>query len=281
MRHYGTQGRRIILLHGGPGAPGYLAPLGRKLGERFRVIEPFQRRSSDEPLTVARHVADLRDIVASLSCEATAASKSPAAKESPGRQYPVLVGHSWGAMLSLAYAAEHPHTISAVVLVGCGTCTQANRQLLEQTRAQRLSPDEQLKLAELARAGDDPDSHYAALGWLLARADSYNLLPPTRDDDPLHCDARGGQETWANWRLLEAQGVYPQAFNAITAPVLMLHGHHDPHPGREIAAVLRQYVGQLEYHEFAHCGHYPWRERYARDEFFEVLTAWLTRNAGS
>ena len=274
MRHYGAKGRGIILLHGGPGAPGYLAPLGRKLGERFRVIEPFQRRRSHEPLTVTGHIADLAHTVEAFTIELSASVCSPEENR------PVLLGHSWGAMLSLAYAAAHLETISAVVLIGCGTFTQANRQLLEQTRAQRLSPDEQQKLAEPTRAGDDPDSHYAALGRLLARADSYNLLPPTRDDDPLYCDARGGQETWATWRLLKAQGVYPQAFNAITVPVLMLHGDHDPHPGREIAAVLRQYVGQLEYHEFAHCGHYPWRERYARDEFFEVLTAWLTRNAG-
>ena len=53
----------LLLLHGGPGAPGYMAPVARELSDAFRIIEPLQRGSGEEPLTVARHIADLHDLI--------------------------------------------------------------------------------------------------------------------------------------------------------------------------------------------------------------------------
>jgi hypothetical protein len=35
---------------------------------------------------------------------------------------------------------------------------------------------------------------------------------------------------------------------------------------------------QLEYVEFQRCGHYPWRERFAREQFYQVLRAWLANH---
>ena len=59
----------------------------------------------------------------------------------------------------------------------------------------------------------------------------------------------------------------------------MLHGAYDPHPGALIRDSLLPYLPQLEYREFARCGHYPWLERHARDEFLLELRAWLSRHA--
>jgi len=55
-RSYGTAGPLVIVLHGGPGAPGYMAPVARGLADSFRIVEPFQRGSGGEPLSVARHM---------------------------------------------------------------------------------------------------------------------------------------------------------------------------------------------------------------------------------
>jgi pimeloyl-ACP methyl ester carboxylesterase len=76
---------------------------------------------------------------------------------------------------------------------------------------------------------------------------------------------------------LQAEKVYPSSFASIAVPVIMLHGADDPHPGRMIRASLAPVLPQLEYQEWKHCGHYPWRERAARDEFFTVLRKWLAR----
>jgi pimeloyl-ACP methyl ester carboxylesterase len=74
---------------------------------------------------------------------------------------------------------------------------------------------------------------------------------------------------------LQRDGIYPTAFAAIDAPVLMLHGDADPHPGRLTSEDLRTYIPHLEYRELPKCGHSPWLERQARHTFFETLKAWL------
>jgi pimeloyl-ACP methyl ester carboxylesterase len=62
----------------------------------------------------------------------------------------------------------------------------------------------------------------------------------------------------------------------IKVPVLMLHGDFDPpHPGRLIRTSLESYMPQVEYREFESCGHYPWLEKSASEEFFSVLRNWL------
>jgi pimeloyl-ACP methyl ester carboxylesterase len=99
----------------------------------------------------------------------------------------VLVGHSWGAMLALCYAAEHP--VERVVLVGCGTFDEASR-------------------AELVRR--------------------RNLAPPLSFEA---YDVRGHDETWQDMMRLQQDGTYPARFARIEAPVMMLHGEFDEHPG--------------------------------------------------
>jgi pimeloyl-ACP methyl ester carboxylesterase len=95
------------------------------------------------------------------------------------------------------------------------------------------------------------------------------------------CDARAHQETWDDMMRLQAAGIYPQAFETIRVPVMMLHGAADPHPGQMIRASLEPYLEQLEYREWDRCGHYPWLEPAARDDFFRVLVEWLHQHADS
>ncbi len=40
IRTYGTSGPLVVVLHGGPGAPGYMAPVARGLADSFRVLFP-------------------------------------------------------------------------------------------------------------------------------------------------------------------------------------------------------------------------------------------------
>ena len=56
VRRYGEQrGTPVVVIHGGPAAPGSAAGLARGLGSDFFVLEPFQRSSGTVPLTVAQH----------------------------------------------------------------------------------------------------------------------------------------------------------------------------------------------------------------------------------
>jgi pimeloyl-ACP methyl ester carboxylesterase len=226
----------IYLLHGGPGAPGGMAPVARELED---AREPYQRRSGGAPLTVGTHVADLHELV-----------------DGP----PTLVGHSWGAMLALCYAAAHP--VERLVLVGCGTFDETSRaELRRLRRAPAVNPTDDASFAELGR-----------------RCEIADAFDPVAAGELLECDYRGHRETWDDMMRLQADGTYPAAFARITAPVTMLHGDHDPHPGRLIRDSLP--IPHLEYIELERCGHTPWIERHAREEFFARLEKLVQEQGG-
>ena len=257
VRRYGTTGPLVVVLHGGPGAAGYMAPVARALSDVFRVVEPLQRRREHTPLSVARHVQDLQLVVDSVC----------------GDDLPLLVGHSWGAMLALAYAAEHPEHLKALVLIGCGTFDPRARARLQATVSERAAGAIERRLGELARSIKDPDVRLCVTGRILESLYSCELLP--HQDETVEYDARGQLDSWRDMLRLQRQGVYPATFSRIAAPVLMVHGDCDPHPGDMIRDTLAPVLPQLQYMELPRCGHYPWLERHGRDAFFRTLRDWL------
>ncbi len=257
-RHYGSSGTAVVLMHGGPGAPGYLEPVANELAQHHRVLEVWQRRSGGiAPLTVSRHVNDLAEILQ---------------REWPDEQ-PALLGHSWGAMLGLAFATEYPTRASSLILVGCGTFDETSREELHRRRRVRTNGAVRRQLERIEAEVLDPDERLALVGGLFRECDSVELI---KEDLPFGpCDARGLDESWADLMKLQYDGTYPAAFSVIDMPVRMLHGAQDPHPGGKIRDYLRTALPQLEYHEIDRCGHYPWLEKHAREEFYEVARRWL------
>lgn len=261
---HGTEGPLVVVLHGGPAATGEAAPIARGLADSFRVLEPWQRGSSAEPLTVARHVADLHAIIAEQG-------GAPAA----------LVGESWGAMLALAYASAHPAAAGRLVLVGCGTFDPVSRAQMQASLEERMDDTLRRRLERLAIDISDPDERFWKRLELTDPLYLVDPLPGSAEGRHGAFDHRAHAETWQDMLRLQGQGVYPAAFSAIRSPVLMLHGACDPHPGRMIRDSLLPQIPQLEYRELEGCGHQPWRERGVREEFFTVLREWLARRTAN
>lgn len=237
--HGPTSGAPVVVLHGGPGAIGSAGSLAQLLADPAHVLEPWQRAT-----TVGDHIADLLAFVAT-HCE----------------RLPVLVGHSWGAMLALAFAAAHPASSAALCLIGCGTFDREARSVFDAALAKLLPPG----LDELTR-----DEHFARID----RAYTLDPLPEDPLDHP-QVDAPANDRSWRDMVRLQDDGTYPAAFASIRVPVLMIHGAEDPHPGELIRASLARTMPQLEYRELAHCSHYPWRERGVRAEFASATRAWI------
>jgi len=258
VRLYGEVGPKVVLLHGGPGAAGYMAPVARELSNSFRVIEPFQRRSENEPLTVQRHIDDLDDVIHEYCTE----------------EQPAIVGHSWGAMLALAYAAQRPGVARCIVLIGCGTFDSAAREQLQSTLVERTTPQLTSRLRRLSREIADPDVRLCVYGRLLEPLYIFDALRDETDETEEY-DRKGHDESWRDMLRLQASRVYPETFVRIRAPLLMLHGDWDPHPGQTTLKTLVPYIPHIEYAEIQNCGHYPWRERHARAKFYGHVRAWL------
>lgn len=259
VKHHGPNGRSVVVVHGGPGAPGCAILLAQALADPLHVLEPWQRMSSDTPLTVAQHIEDLANVIS---------------HEIPDGHL-ALVGESWGAMLALAFTSAHPHRVSAVALVGCGTFDRRARARLESTLAERTTDELQEQLAQLATRVPDENERAAQAHALSDHLYTYSRAigePITR------LDLKGHTESWSDMVRLQEAGVYPAAFTTITCPVLMLHGSYDPHPGGVIRDGLQKFIPHLEYTELDRCGHSPWIEEYARDPFLSILRSWLQRH---
>jgi pimeloyl-ACP methyl ester carboxylesterase len=106
VRDYGGEGRPLILLHGGPGPN--LAVWDRfapRLVGRLRVFAFDQRghgQSDDaQDYSYPTLVGDIRAVVHRL-----------------GLDEPILVGHSWGGMIALLYAADYPECPGVVAVDG-------------------------------------------------------------------------------------------------------------------------------------------------------------------
>jgi len=260
LRTYGNSGPWVIVLHGGPGAPGSAAPLARGLADAFRVLEPWQQGSGDDPLSVARHVEDLHQLILSRCRDGK----------------PALVGESWGAMLALAYSAAHPDTAGPIVLVGCGTFDPAARARMKAILEERTSPPLRHRLERLATDYPDPAERLKKHYDLIRPLYDYDAEEEGPEEGPNESfDLRAHTETWDDMVRLQEEGVYPEAFAAIRSPVLMLHGAYDPHPGRMILASFAPYLPRIEYREWEQCGHRPWAEKHVREEFFASLRNWL------
>ncbi len=105
VRDYGGDGRTLIFIHGGPG-PNLASwdAFARRLSGSFRCIAYDQRghgqSSQSSDYTYAALIGDLQRIVKTLDIAAA-----------------VVVGHSWGGMIGLMYAAAFPETCAGIVAV--------------------------------------------------------------------------------------------------------------------------------------------------------------------
>lgn len=257
MRIYGDKGRPVVVLHGGPSAAGTAEPIAKGLSKDFHVYEPWQRASGDIPLSVAVHISDLNKLITSICPNIP----------------PAIVGESWGAMLALAYATEHPDSVSSLALVSCGTFDEKSRGRAVKIRKQRIadhikkhpdfSNDLQLSFQDQVMKWHD-------------MTDNYDIEPSCLTDAQAEeFDMKAHTETWRDMMRCQEECIYPQSFTAIKSPVIMLHGEYDPHPGKMIRDDLKKYIPHLQYHEFSRCGHSPATERYVREYFFRVLCKWL------
>ena len=264
VRRYGQAGPLVFVLHGGPAAYGDAAPLAEGLSISCRTLEPWQRRSGDEPLTVARHVADLHQLVV----------------DTDGGARIAIVGHSWGAMLALCYAAAHPDQTGPIVVVGCGTFDQASSKRRREIIEERMDAELRDKLNRIETESVDPVQRFMRKVRLTRHLSDFDTIDPyaeCEEWEPFDLQAHG--ETWDDMMRLQAENFYPQAFVSIKSPVLMVHGQYDPHPGAMIRDNLLNYIPHLEYRELERCGHYPWNEKAARDRIISITCDWIADKA--
>jgi pimeloyl-ACP methyl ester carboxylesterase len=255
MKNFRTWGQapyKAAVIHGGPGAPGSLAPVAREMSEYLGVIEPLQTADSSE--------GQLAELAAVLQEHAA---------------LPVtLVGWSWGAILSYIAAARFPALVKKLVLIGTPPLDFANTPDLAQVWLDRLPEEKRIEYLSLENivwggAAGDKSASMARLFRLIAKAESYDPVP--YKDEVLEYQVDINISVGLELRQLLASGELLKLGKKIACPVLAIHGDYDPRPARCVEQPLSRVIRDFKFVLLGKCGHYPWMEKYARENFLKVL----------
>jgi pimeloyl-ACP methyl ester carboxylesterase len=119
----------------------------------------------------------------------------------------------------------------------------------------------------------DKDQRMAQLGDLLTKADSYNPLMVESEALDCHFDQSvwKANSVWEEFEKLRASGQLLELGRQIQCPVVAIHGDYDSHPLEGIRDPLSPILNDFKIILLEHCGHYPWREKKAREKFFDIL----------
>lgn len=253
VRKYGKPPYSVAVVHGGPGAPGSMAPVAGELAGHCGIIEHLESAT-----TMDGQVGELHD-----------------AMREHGNLPVTLIGHSWGAWLSLIFSARHPAMVKKLILVGSGPFEERYTPQITETRLSRMSEEERLRFRVLIDALASTKRNKAALfslyGALLSKTDACDLLPADDESYVMQFQENVYQDAWAEARLFRRNGGLLALAKEVRCPVVAIHGDHDPHPAEGVENPLRDAIDDFRFILLEKCGHEPWKERAAKDLFYQIL----------
>jgi pimeloyl-ACP methyl ester carboxylesterase len=252
LRKYGNSPFNVAVIHGGPGAPGEMAPVARELSSLTGVLEPLQTA-----LTIEGQIEELRDVL-----------------EKNGDLPVTLIGWSWGAWLSFIFAAQYPKFVKKLILIGSGPFEEKYALNIMKIRLSRLSTEEKAEVLSLMESLIDPavgdkNASLARFGKLISRADSYDPLP--YKSEGLECQYDVYQNVGEQAHKLRSSGKLLEFGKKIQCPVVTIHGDYDPHPFEGVKHPLSRILKDFRFILLENCGHQPWIERSAKVGFYTIL----------
>lgn len=267
--HYRTAGTGtpVVILSGGPGSDvDYVVPLAEQLPSSYQRVFLEQRGTGRSKLpemtstnmTLRLAVEDLEALRLHLKQERL-----------------FLVGHSWGGMLAMAYAAAYPNRIDRMILIGPGGPTLEYMEWLGDNIAARMRPEDVAATeywAEAAKRGVDEDK--ASLESIRATLPAFffdrsqGLAAAAQlKDGAIH----GRVSTLLMSDLVKHYDLRP-GLRLLKAPVLIVQGHQDP-IGDMTAAEIHNVIAGSSLRFIAKSGHFPWIEQ--PEKFRSIVAEFL------
>ncbi len=229
-----------------------MAPVAKELSTICGILEPFQTEKSIE--------GQLLELKSLLEKQAV---------------FPiVLIAFSWGAWLALIFASRYPKLVKKLILIGSGPFEEKYVHSLLKTRLSRLNPEERKEITALQEALSDSKLKnknilFAKLGYIFSKAEAFDSIA----DDSKTIDARYDiyEAVWKEAKELRSSGVLLESCKKVKCPVIAIHGEYDSHPAEGVKTPLAKILKEFRFILLKECGHCPWLERRAKEQFYSIL----------
>jgi len=259
IRKHGAPPFTVVVVHGGPGAGGEMAPVVRELSKDFGVLESIQTES-----TIQGQVDELKSVVAKNG------------------DFPIsLVGFSWGSWLSYIFAAHNPVLVKKLILVSSGPFEEKYVSEIQNTRYSRLSKKEIAEIESLSEnlknpSVKDKNKIFERFGVLFSKVDAYDPIESESNQSEFIINFNIFQQVWREAAALRKCGDLLKLGGKINCPIVAIHGDFDPHPAEGVQYPLARIIRNFRFLLLKNCGHKPWIEKHAKEKFFSLLRAELS-----
>lgn len=274
--HYG-KGTPLLFLHGGPGDDHQvLQSLATPFVDSFHCLLLDQRGSGRSPLAeYTRETLHIHRFFADIE----------AVRQSLGVEKIGIIGHSWGAILGLHYAALYPDRIEKLVLIGMGPLTEEMSEVASANLLAPLSLDDRERMQEIRQQRKDAiaaqdferqrELHIELVTQYYAKR--WFFLPETRERFATFYVQHYAYNPRVGPCVMPTIKEIPlwERLPGLEAPVLIVYGYQDFEPITQ-AYLVKEYVPQAEPCFINACGHVPWFEQAAL--CFDALRRFLHRD---
>lgn len=250
----------VIFLHGGPGVFGYIQGLSRIVDAGYKTICYNQRGSKQtaDLVRISDHVDDLRAIVQHYSSDGS----------------PILVGHSWGAMLALIFGSQYSELVQKIVLIGCGSLNAQQGEAFQRELSKRFGNKKQYfdTLWQELENGENKLS-------IEEDADRYinEILDYYQNDResamvlrPLYWDFQSSLPVMLESDELTFSNTYERILSQITTKVVLIHGTEDLISSQSMFELVKKHLPLSTTHTVKNGGHFPWVGR-GKESFERVF----------
>jgi proline iminopeptidase len=262
-------GTPAVLLSGGPGfTVDYMVPVGDFLPADYRRIY-FEQRGTGKsrPATLTPESMTLQVVVEDLE----------ALRLHLKQDRLLLIGHSWGGMLAMAYAAAHPDRVDRLILIGSGGPTFEFTEWFQDNIAMRLRPEDieaRSYWQEAAKNGVSADK--AAIEGIKAITPGYFFdrkqglaFAATMKDGALNPEVNA-----MLFGSMAKRYDLRDGLKKLDRPVLIVQGHQDP-IGDKTAEDIHALIPGSTLAYINKSGHFPWIEQ--PDAFRKIVATFLSK----
>lgn len=249
VRLYGKAPYKIVLVHGGPGAIGSLRGFAQELSvlSPIGVVEAIQSKYS-----IAELIEELYNQI-NDNCNDKVS----------------LIGHSWGAWLVALFAEKYPELIERIILIGSGPLEDKYVSEIGARRFKNLS-EEDGEIFKRLIDNQATDEDMKKISKVFEKSDNYCL-----ENKDLHradkTDSQMHNIIWEEAAKLRTNGKLLTSFKQIKSKIVLIQGETDPHPARGITIPLQENGVECETYILEKCGHSPFMEKYAKENFYKIL----------